>query len=119
MTKKTTNKNKIKLLGKNKTKEMKKNILQISFALFVEILKYKCAYNEIYLELVGPEYTSQTCNNCGNINSMLNLSNREHECKECGYKAPRDYNSLLNILVKSEYININKTQLTQGVNQAG
>jgi len=119
MTEKTTHKNKIKLLGKEKTKSMKKNILQISFALFVEILKYKCAYNEIYLELVAPEYTSKTCNNCGNIDNNQELSNREYSCKECGYKNPRDYNSVLNILCKSLYINVSKVKLTQGVNQAG
>jgi len=69
MTKKTSNKNKIQLLGKKKTKEMKKNILQISLGLFIEILKYKCAYNEIYLEEVSPELTSKTCNNYGSINN--------------------------------------------------
>jgi len=52
-----------------------------------------------------------------NSSFYLNLSNREYNCKECGYKNPRDYNSVLNILCKSLYINVSKIKLTQGVNQ--
>ena len=81
---------------------MKKNILQISLGLFIQILKYKCAENEIYLEEVLPELTTQTCNNCGTINK-LSITNRIYNC-ECGYKNPRDYNSVLNILDKSIYL---------------
>lgn len=101
MTEKTTKNNSIKLLGKSKTKEMKKNILQISFNLFVNILKYKCAINEIYLELIDPTNTSKQCNNCGNIKEDLNLSNRDYICNECDYINDRDYNSILNIIDKS------------------
>jgi anthranilate synthase component 1 len=33
---------------------MKKNILHISFGIFKDILKYKCANNEIYLSEIEP-----------------------------------------------------------------
>ena len=103
MTKKTTQNNKIQKIGKKNTKEMKKNILQISLGLFVEILKYKCCSNEIYLELVNPELTSKTCNHCGNIKSNMDVTIREYNCSECHYINDRDYNSVLNILDKSKY----------------
>lgn len=87
MTIKTTNKNKIKLLGKEKTKAMKKNILHNSYKKLSLILKYKCAINEIYFSEVNPKNTSKDCSNCGNTKTEeeQNLSDR-------------DYNSVLNIL---------------------
>ena len=101
MTEKTTSTNFVKIIGKSKTKEMKKNILQISFNLFVNILKYKCALNEIYLELIDPKNTSKQCNNCGNIKKELDVTQRDYICNECNYENDRDYNSVLNILQKS------------------
>jgi putative transposase len=98
----TGKKNVIPLLGKSKSKEMKKNMLQVSFNLFKQILEYKCAYNEIYLETINPANTSKACNHCGNIKT-LELKDRRYECGECGYENNRDYNAVLNILDKSEY----------------
>lgn len=100
MTIKTTQKNKIKLLGKKKTKEMKKNILQISFGKLLNILKYKCAENEIYFIKVDPKYTSKTCCKCKNINHKLNLSNRIYDCIKCDNIMDRDLNSCNNIIFK-------------------
>jgi len=103
MTIKTTNNNKIKLLGKEKTKSMKKNILQISFGLLINILKYKCADNEIYFELINPTNTSKDCCKCGTTNKNLQLKDRIYECinPNCNNQIDRDLNSCFNIYNKS------------------
>ncbi len=59
-----------KTIGKNKSKTMKKNILQISFAMFKYILTYKCAINGVYVSLVDPKNTSKVCSCCGNIDNQ-------------------------------------------------
>ena len=96
MTVKTTNDNKIKLLGKNRTKSMKKNILDISYSRFFNILEYKCVQFGIKYSKVDPKNTSKTCSSCGKINNNLQLSDRQYEC-ECGLNIPRDYNACINI----------------------
>ena len=96
MTKKS---NIIKLLGKNKSKSMRKNILQISFGKLVEILTYKCADNGIYVKKVDPKNTSKRCSSCGKIKNNLQLSDRIFKC-ECGLEIERDYNACLNIVLK-------------------
>ena len=103
MTVKTTSDNKIELLGKNKTKEMKKNILQISFGMLINILKYKCAMNEIYFELINPKNTSKQCSECGTINNQLQLKDRKYFClnENCKNNIDRDLNSCINIYRKS------------------
>lgn len=96
----TSKKNVIKKIGKKKSKSMKKNILHISFGIFKDILKYKCANNEIYLSEIEPHYTSKSCSCCNTINNDLNITQRMFKCNECGTEIDRDYNSVLNILNK-------------------
>ena len=99
--KQMTSKNNInKTIGKKNSKSMKKNILHISFGIFKDILKYKCANNEIYLSEIEPHYTSKSCSCCNTINNKLNITNRIFKCNECGTELDRDYNSVLNILSK-------------------
>lgn len=54
---------------------------------------------------VPPQYTSQTCSECG-CKVEKTLSTRTHECPHCGYVADRDENAARNIL-------------TLGINTAG
>ena len=105
-----------KTIGKKRSKTMKKNILQISFNMFKQILTYKCAMNGVYVSLVDPKNTSlltecnkqfiackKTCSCCGNVNEKLNLTNRIYNCTICGSSLKRDHNSCINILNK--YLN--------------
>ena len=39
---------------------------------------------------VPPQYTSKTCNICGNINDYLALKDRMYTCEFCGNKIHRD-----------------------------
>ncbi len=89
-----------KVIGKNRTKSMKKSILHISFHMFKQIMRYKCAINGVYLSLVDPRNTSKTCSRCGNIDNQLNITKRVYECKECGLKMKRDHNSCINMINK-------------------
>ncbi len=59
-----------KVIGKNRSKSMKKSILHISFHMFKKIIGYKCAINRVYLSLVDPRNTSKTCSKCGNIDDQ-------------------------------------------------
>jgi putative transposase len=95
----TSKENINRFLGKSKTKSMRKNILDISFGKMINIIRYKCAMNHIYLSSVNPKNTSKMCSNgsCNSINDNLNLSDRIFRCPNCNLNIDRDYNSALNI----------------------
>ncbi len=89
-----------KVIGKNRSKSMKKSILHISFHMFKQIMRYKCAMNGVYLSLIDPRNTSKSCSKCGNIDNQLNIKKRIYKCKHCGLTLDRDYNACLNVLKK-------------------
>lgn len=94
----TSKENVNKKLGKNKSKSMKKNILNVSYSKILDILKYKCVQLGIEFRKVNPKNTSKTCSKCGNIKKTLELSERIYKCECCGNVIDRDYNATLNIL---------------------
>lgn len=94
----TSKENINKTLGKNKSKSMKKNILNISYAMILKILQYKCVQIGIDYRKVNPKNTSKTCSKCGNIKNHLELSERIYKCDCCGNEIDRDYNATNNIL---------------------
>lgn len=53
---------------------------------------------DISVSLVHSAYTSQTCPNCGCIDSENRKSQEEFECIKCGYKQNADLNASENIL---------------------
>jgi putative transposase len=48
---------------------------------------------------IAPQYTSQTCSNCGET-VKKSLSTRTHICSHCGHVQDRDHNAAINILRK-------------------
>jgi putative transposase len=46
---------------------------------------------------VNPKNTSQVCAHCGAM-VPKQLGDRWHLCPSCGFSAPRDHNSALNLL---------------------
>lgn len=100
MTKKTTKKNCIKSIGFKNTKQMKKNILDISSSLFFNTLEYKCVHFGIVFYKIDPKYTTKTCSCCGNIKEKLEVTERTYSCEECGFVMDRDKNSSINISKK-------------------
>lgn len=74
-----------------------KSINDASWSLFLNLLTYKAVEAGRKIGFVNPSYISQDCNRCGN-RKQKDLSEREHCCLHCGYKASRDVNAAKNIL---------------------
>jgi len=74
-----------------------KSITDASWNQFRQFLTYKAAEAGRKLGLVNPAYTTQTCSQCKHVQAKK-LSEREHNCSQCGYKATRDFNAAQNIL---------------------
>lgn len=67
-----------------------KHTLDASFGQFFNILSYVCWKRDVFFAKVNKDYTSQICPE-GNANTVKkDLSIREHNCPECGYKTHRD-----------------------------
>jgi putative transposase len=74
-----------------------KSITDASWNQFRQFLTYKAAEAGRKLGLVNPAYTTQTCSQCKHV-QVKKLSEREHKCSQCGYRATRDFNAAQNIL---------------------
>jgi len=85
-----------KKTGKNKYRNMK-NILDSSWATFVNMLQIKVSSTESEIIFVNPRNTSKMCSSCGNIKTDLQLWDRTYCCKECNLSIDRDYNASVNI----------------------
>jgi putative transposase len=83
---------------------------------FAEFLEYKASQAGVRVEQVDPSYTSQDCSNpeCGNRDKK-SLSERSHECSECGFEADRDVNAAWNVLFKG----IERLEYDSGRNDLG
>ncbi|NES85946.1 MAG: transposase [Moorea sp. SIO2B7] len=66
-----------------------KHTLDAGFGQFRDILKYVCKIRGKYFGLVDHRGTSQTCPNC-RAEVRKTLSDRLHNCRECGYQCDRD-----------------------------
>ena len=94
----TSKENVVKLMGKARSKAMRKNILALAPSQLYDILEYKCTIRELYFSKVDPKNTSKTCSSCGTIKQALTLRDRIYDCNNCGVSMDRDYNACLNIL---------------------
>lgn len=94
----TSKENVVKIMGKARSKAMRKNILALAPSQLYDILEYKCTIRELYFSKVDPKNTSKTCSSCGTIKQALTLRDRIYDCNNCGVSMDRDYNACLNIL---------------------
>ena len=94
----TSKENVVKLMGKARSKAMRKNILALAPSQLYDILEYKCTIRELYFSKVDSKNTSKTCSSCGTIKQALTLRDRIYDCNNCGVSMDRDYNACLNIL---------------------
>ena len=69
---------------------LRKHTLDAGFGSFLEILKHVAWKRDVYFEKVDANFTSQTCPNCGVATGKKELSQRVHECSNCGFKTDRD-----------------------------
>jgi len=75
-----------------------KSVMDNGWGMFTAFLKYKLEFDGKQLVKVDKWYpSSKTCNDCGNVNRELKMSDREWICKSCGSILDRDYNAAKNI----------------------
>lgn len=77
---------------------LNKSILDQGWYEFRRQIGYKMNWAGGTLILVPPQYTSQTCRICGNIDASNRVSQAKFVCTVCGHKANADHNAALNIL---------------------
>lgn len=81
-----------------------KAIADAGWRTFLTMLQYKAAKYGKTVILVPPQYTTQTCSECGHVmkgDEKLPLSVREWDCPKCGAHHVRDTNAAKNILAKA------------------
>ncbi|MBL7148109.1 MAG: transposase, partial [Nanoarchaeota archaeon] len=76
-------------------KYLSKSILDASWGKLRQFISYKAENAGKLFITINPHGTTQRCSRCGN-KVEKKLWNREHKCS-CGFEAPRDYNSALEI----------------------
>ncbi|EAZ89033.1 ISSoc12, transposase [Crocosphaera chwakensis CCY0110] len=69
---------------------LSKHCLDAGFGQFVTILKWVAWKRDVFVSEVDKNFTSQICPNCGFHTGKKLLSEREHNCPECGYITHRD-----------------------------
>jgi putative transposase len=74
-----------------------KSVHDVAWGKFLFMLSYKALSAGREFKEVDPRYTSQICSGCGVI-VKKKLSERVHNCPECGLVMDRDENAALNIL---------------------
>jgi len=84
-----------------KSNGLGKYIREQAWNRFAEFVSYKASQAGNHVLQVDPSYTSQDCSNpdCDN-REKKSLSQREHDCSECGLELDRDVNAAWNVLFK-------------------
>lgn len=77
---------------------LNRSILDKGWSTFATLLGYKLAERGGELIEVPPEYTSQTCADCGTISKESRKSQSEFVCVACGHAANADTNAARNII---------------------
>jgi putative transposase len=83
---------------------LNKSILDQGWFEFRRQLGYKLAWNGGMLLLIPPQYTSQTCHKCGNVDKNNRVSQASFVCTACGHSANADHNAALNILAAGQAV---------------
>jgi len=72
------------------------HIKEQAWGRFKEYIAYKASQAGVHIAEVDPAYTSQDCSQCGN-RRQKDLSERQHNCQNCGLSTHRDINAAINI----------------------
>ncbi|MFA5586458.1 MAG: RNA-guided endonuclease TnpB family protein [Saccharofermentanales bacterium] len=97
----------LNIKGMIKNRKLSKSISDVSWGRFIDILSYKCDWNDKQLIKVDRFFpSSKTCNKCSHINQNLKLHQRKWICNKCGAKLDRDINAAINILKEGLRLNI-------------
>ncbi len=90
----------LSILGMMKNHHLARAIGESSWGNFTQMLQYKAASAGCVAIGVNPQYTSQTCNGCKNV-QKISLSQRTFVCGKCGMSRDRDINASQNILERA------------------
>ena len=91
--------------GMMKNHKLAKSIQDVSFCELKRILQYKASWNDKQVVFIDRFYpSSKLCSDCGYKNDLLQLSDREWVCPECGVVHDRDINAAVNILNEGKHI---------------
>lgn len=82
----------LNIKGMSKNKNLAKHILDAGWGMFRKMLEYKTS-----VVRVDPKYTSQTCFECGTVDSKSRLNQSEFVCANCGHISNADINAAKNI----------------------
>lgn len=103
-----------KVKGAKGKKKMRlgKSVNDLGFGMFKSFLSYKCEETDSIILYADKWFaSSKTCHECGSKNPLLQISDREWVCPNCGCVIDRDYNAALNLkdyffkVVLEEYYN--------------
>ena len=87
----------LNIKGMTKNHHLAKSIHDVAWNLLVTLTSYKAASAGSMVVLVDPRNTSKMCSRCG-ILVEKTLSDRVHNCSQCGLSMDRDWNAAINIL---------------------
>jgi putative transposase len=88
----------LKVANMVKNHHLAKAITEVSWAEFRAMLEYKAKWYGKKVIAVNPQYTSQTCNQCGHVSNKNRKTQSDFECVSCGHKDNADRNASKNIL---------------------
>lgn len=88
----------LNLKGMSRGLHMGKSVADLGYAMFVNKLKYKAAWNGKQVVLADQWYaSSKLCSRCGCTNKDLMLAQKEWACPACGERHSRDTNAAMNL----------------------
>ena len=98
---------------------LNRNLSDVSFGTFKNLLSYKCDWNNKVLIKVNKYYpSSKTCHICGYKKTDLTLNNRVWTCPICNTTHNRDYNASINILNEGlKSLSLGTNDYTDGATQ--
>lgn len=85
----------LNIKGMAKNKKLSKHILDCGWGMFKDMLMYKTKVIK-----VDPKFTSQKCNECGEIDKKSRISQSQYICTSCGGLSNADINAAKNIKSK-------------------
>ncbi len=89
----------LNIRGLVQSSSLAKLILDAGWGTLITFTTYKAVMAGARVVRVDPSYTTQDCSVCG-FRIPKTLSERLHECPDCGAVMDRDYNASVNILKK-------------------
>jgi putative transposase len=84
---------------------MAKSVLDASWTMFREQLRYKALRHGVAFEVADERYSTQSCSGCGVIGGpkgIAGLGVRQWVCEHCGASHDRDVSAALNLLAGAE-----------------